>query len=1045
MDSHLEIGPSGTPVIPHRGRIELLPLHVLAWADFESLLWRVLRDVEGLRHPQIYGDPGQTQRGLDIVAQQADGSGLALQSKRVKNFGPAQITAAVNAFRDTQRPFDVSRFILGVSRPVRTTKALDKFKELQPALRPVELEIWDQRELSRRLQASPEIVIDYFGREIAEIFCEPFELRPRVVPTVDATAVRRALARTPEVSTGSREKIALAREQAAVEPGSALKLLEEAQSELEDAGFSGHAAQHEGLRSSLLVAVGRGAEATRRRLDRLWLAIDHGSITTAMIAEGEIRKLADQVKSKASKDHASIAGLAVNLYNNPLGSVPTLKELQIGEPVDRARLGILAGETALASNNVKWLADHAVKLGNLARKLPLHGELEGMQIRLRLLAAEGSGNWKSLLADARSLKLDYEWGALVQARYARHAALDQRFEEAEASWDEAAGNACLAELWTDAARWTFSRRAFRGRWKPFTSDELLPIQTALAARGPVPTVLARDDDAVEYAYRQLAGNKLRSAAIAAQRGLRDAVTLSDWEGERGARLLLADILAQSGEHQLAAVHLLLAGEVGAAKELGIERPNEFIDIIDFLSAKPWWIAGAAWRLIATQADLVPDESVETVADRAIAVLDSAESGELVDLASFAGSRYLGSIAGLAGLSERLSSTQAERALAYFEAQPPVDPNQYRYHDEDEARIVAGIVNTHSELADRGLKHLVDLLARSQTSRRTETVEAILHRMDAARPLLEQRAVKGDNWAREMLDSDKPEAVSPENLQAARSRLEAPLSHTPGVFTYGSGASSVHDAELVRTLPVKQQQDALTQLLDRAADPLVTATDRASYLLAASNLRPPGNSGERRDLLNRALELVIAPPPSAADEVDASFGHALGAVRMNRRRDTRGEAAFLAATLARTLSDRVGVRAVTLRLVGDGTVSEYWVTRALQRLGDALAPDVGFLSGQNWALKSLAAILWSKTTQPSPVGIRLAADPDVRVRRALALHLREAQEAEVSVTTATEIGDERVAAREAAREEVLEALRRDPAFSVRRTALDAHLWRKDDDG
>jgi len=150
-------------------------------------------------------------------------------------------------------------------------------------------------------------------------------------------------------------------------------------------------------------------------------------------------------------------------------------------------------------------------------------------------------------------------------------------------------------------------------------------------------------------------------------------------------------------------------------------------------------------------------------------------------------------------------------------------------------------------------------------------------------------------------------------------------------------------------------------------------------------------------------------------------------------------------LARTLSDRVGVRAVTLRLVGDGTVSEYWVTRALQRLGDALAPDVGFLSGQNWALKSLAAILWSKTTQPSPVGIRLAADPDVRVRRALALHLREAQEAEVSVTTATEIGDERVAAREAAREEVLEALRRDPAFSVRRTALDAHLWRKDDDG
>lgn len=1024
VDSYLEMGPTGTPVVAHRGRLELLPLDLLPWADFESLLWRVLRDVEGLRHPHIYGDPGQAQHGLDIIAQHAGGAGVALQSKRVKKFGPAHITGAVDAFRNTQRPFAVHRFILGVSRPVRTTKALNRFKELQPELQPIELELWDQRELSRRLQGSPEIVIDYFGRDIAEIFCEPFELRPRVVPTADATAVRRALARTPEVSTGAAHKSDVARQQAADQPESALKLVEEAQSLLEDAGFTAHASQYEGLRSQLLVAVGRANEATRRRLDQLWFALDQGSITTAMIAEGEIRTLADQVESKVVQEHAAIASIAVNVYNDPLGSAPTMQEIQVGEPVDRARLAALAGETALASNDKDWLKCNSTKLRNLAGKLPVHGPHEPLRIRLRILAAEGSGNWKSLLAEARALKLDYDLGALVQARYARYAALDQRFEEAEASWNEAAGNACLAERWTDAARWTFSRRAFRARWRPFTSDELLPVQLALSARGPDATVLVTDGDAVEHAYQQLARNKLRSAAISAQRALRDAATLSDWEGESSARRVLADVLAKSGEHLMAAHHLLLAGESVMAKGLAADRANQFLNVVPFLSVKPWWIAGAAWALIATQADLVPDEMVAVVADGALAVLDSANLGELVDLSSFGGSRFLGAISGLAGLSRRLSEEQATRALKYFEAQLPVEPNHYRYHDEDEARVVAGVVLTHTRLEDRGLRHLVELLDRSQTARRTETIEAIVQRMRTAGPLLEQLAAKGSRWAREMLDSESPETVPASHVQEARDRLEAPLTHAPGVFTYGSGAHSVHDAQLVRTLPADQQRDALAQLLDRATDPMVTATDRASYLIAASNLRPPSSKSTRNELLTRALALVTNPPTSIADEVDAPFRHVLGAVRMNHRRDTRGEAAFLAATLAKTRTERVSVRSVTLGLVGDNTVSDYWVTRALQRLGDSLAPDVGFLSGQNWALKSLAAILWSDTTNPAPVGPRLAADTDVRVRRALALHLTQAQQASRAIADSSQ----EHAARVLAREHVLETLRQDPVRS-----------------
>lgn len=1042
VDSDLERGPSSTPAVPHRGgHLELLPLEVLPWPDFESLQWRILRDVEGLRHAQIYGDPGQAQLGLDIVALAADDSGVALQSKRVKQFGPARFTNAVEAFRKTTRPFDVSRLILGVSREVRSTQALDRFKELQSELKKenkrVEFELWDKRELSYRLKRAPEIVIEYFGNDIAEIFCDPFTIAPRVVPSRDVVAIRQAIARTPEKTTGAGEKITQATALTEVDPTAALALVEDAQNALTEAGFGGHAAQHEALRASLLVTAGRGTEATRRRLDQLWLALDHGHTTLADMANHDIGKLAGQVDRKVARDHQAVADCAVQLYGNPLASVPNFTELMVGDMLDRARLATLAGETALASGNYEWLKTNASRMRNLAARLPAAAHIDTLRIRLRILAAEGSGKWAPVLGDARSLKLGYDLGALVQARYARHLAYNQKFAEADASWDEAAGNACLAERWIDASRWIFCRRAFRGRWRPFTADELLPVQTALSARGPVPTVLTRDDDALEYSYGRLADDKLRPAAIAAQRALRDAVTLSDWEGERRARHLLADVLSVSGEHLMAANHLALAGEVSALKQLGADQATQFLDVTPHLKAKPWWIVGAAYRLITAQADLIPDDLVPVIADHALADLGAAEKGTLVDLPIFAGSRYLSAIAALAGISERLTGDQADKVLAYFEAQSPVKPNHSRYHDEDEAKTVAGILATHRELTERGLKHLVPLLSRSEVSRKAKTHEAVTDRIARARPLLEGLAEADSIWARELLDSEHPEKVSAAPIQEARARLEEPLVHIPGVFTVGSGSNSLPDSVLVRTLPVRDQQSALEQLLERGASPYVSAPDRASYLIAASNLRPPIPRAKRIELLDRALALVLSPPDSVADAVDAFYSHPLGAVRMHQRRDTRGEAAHLAAALATTQQARERVRTAALGLVGDEAVSEIWVTRALQRLGDTMAPDVGFLSGQNWALKSLSAILWSKTTEPEPVGYRLTADADVRVRRALALHLVQSQADEDAGTLVVPpSGASAAAKRRNARATVLELLRGDPCFSVRAAATAA---------
>ena len=488
---------------------------------------------------------------------------------------------------------------------------------------------------------------------------------------------------------------------------------------------------------------------------------------------------------------------------------------------------------------------------------------------------------------------------------------------------------------------------------------------------------------------------------------------------------------------MAANHLVLVGEANALKQLGADQATQFLDVTPHLDAKPWWIVGAAYRLITAQADLVPDDVVPVIARHALADLEAATKGALVDLPAFTGSRYLGAIAVLAGISERLSDEHASRMLAYFEAQTPVEPNHHRYHDEDEAKGVAGILATHPELADRALEHLVRLLSRSELSRRARAHEAVTDRMAQARPLLEELAKSNNAWARELLDSENPEEASAQQVQEARVRLEQQLVHTPGVVTVGSGSSSVPESVLVRTLPVRDQQAALGQLLERGASPYVSAPDRASYLIAASNLRPPTDKGKRSELLDRALTLVLSPPESVADELDAHFQHPLGAVRVSRSRGTRGEAAHLAATLARTRQDRERVRTAVLGLIGDEAVSELWATRALQRLGDTMAPDVGFLSGQNWALRSLSAILWSRTTEPEPVGYRLAADPDVRIRRVLASHLAQNQADEDMDTLVAPSGGASAAARRRdARTTILRFLREDPCFSVRKAATAA---------
>ncbi|GAA2662170.1 hypothetical protein [Streptomyces vastus] len=702
LGSSLNGTPSAPTSAPVIAKLELLPFNALSWEDFERLQWRVMRDVEGLRHARLYGDRGQAQFGLDIVALAPDNSGVALQSKKYTRFGAAEIKAAVKKFRTTDRPFSVDRLIIGVARTVRSTGAIEELAKQGRTLRPISLELWDAQELSHLLRGRPEIVIEFFGLPTAEAFCLPFKVDMTVVPPAEVVAVREAIARTPEVTTGAQQFFDEAA--AASDPSQALSLIEAGQAGLRDAGFGPHAAQHDKDRIRLLADVGRAAEAARYVLDQFWVALDQGLSATAQLTRSQLDELTKlAVTNEHVKRYRRVSEVAIDLYLNPLAYVPDIDRLRIGDPIDEVRLALLAGETSLANDDQEWLT----------KAVPVFTELSCissidrvLRTRLRLLLAETTADWSELLADARKLNLGHDLLGLVTARYARDCALHQKFQEADLAWDEASGSASLARQWGEASTWIFSRRAFRARWNPFTSDDLLPLQTAIRRMGTSSPLVPAADGAYEDALAALSDQKLRSAAISAQRALRDAVTASDWVGEERARRALATILIESDEPALAARHLVRAGATKAIDALGKSLPRDFIDILDDLNAPNYWTVGTSYRLIAAQADLVPDERVGAVSERLVDELAAAETGTTPDLPAFATSRYNNSVKALAGMADRLDATRADNVLSHFEGQPPVEENHYRYHDEDEAVVVAKIALTHAPLVERAVPHLV---------------------------------------------------------------------------------------------------------------------------------------------------------------------------------------------------------------------------------------------------------------------------------------------------------------------------------------------------
>ena len=88
------------PVPPVKTRAQTLPFRELSWENFERLILRIVNREANVSECWAYGDRGQKQYGLDILAELPNASGefACYQCKRVDKFSSGDIQKAVAKF-----------------------------------------------------------------------------------------------------------------------------------------------------------------------------------------------------------------------------------------------------------------------------------------------------------------------------------------------------------------------------------------------------------------------------------------------------------------------------------------------------------------------------------------------------------------------------------------------------------------------------------------------------------------------------------------------------------------------------------------------------------------------------------------------------------------------------------------------------------------------------------------------------------------------------------------------------------------------------------
>jgi hypothetical protein len=1019
MDQPAEITPA--TLAP---RLADLPTHEMTWEYFELLLRRMAREVRGLRQVQLYGTRGQAQYGIDIVGRNTDGMGEAIQGKKYTQFTKKDLTDAVTKFLDerSELPFTVERLIVAAGCHVDRTEIVDELYRFSQDHDDLEIELWDRRSIGDELRGRRDLVTEFFGDTTAELFCYPAPLHVVLAQPADRIGMADALMRGPASAVGADQHLDEATRLEAEDPHGAAQELQQAEALLVGGSFGAHAAVLTRRRAELLSAAGDHEEAAALLSRHFWQALDNYDQAEAEEVAHSLHRVGEATGGLVVD---AIAQAAIRVVRHPIGlpSVEFAEPWIEQAPDETARLALLTAETAAIDFESAWRRENAELLNRCADAVSGAGaevevEVERLIHRIRIEIADATGEWTELLERARRRRVARGTVALILARYAMHSAERGVFAAADESWEEAIEQACLDGRNNAAAEWVHSRRHLHSRHlgPQADLDDFPKLVKSLWQAGDATGTSPAHRIEVR-ALQAIAQNKPHVAAPQLRAWLRFAHSEGYWGEVNYVRTLLAGTYRHADEPDHAATLLISAGQAGPAEELAEEAGDRYLDVRSWLAAPAYWASATAFRLLAAQADLVPDDDVYGIVGSALDVLAKERAGQLQNTPFFAPSLALAALKTASALAGRLTAEQAARLLDYLRPHVPRGKNQYRYTDNDHVRACIAIATAHASLREDAVGQLLDLLA-EPTSGAANKVEGeagdlVTRYPDLVRDRLTELAAQDNRFAGALLAliTDEPSEAQLADARTAAEQLKEPSRNT--AMSVGVGTGAVRQSLLARHLPPDERAVLVQAQLDRAASPYEPGSNRADYYLAAANL-----SADLEDVeafLAEALLRADDPKPSHADLFDDLGNHPLGTFRVTgMTTDTRPHAVLLAAALARTEEQKTRVRASALGLLGSGQSSGYHAVRALQILGtEELVQHVTLLAvHQDWATRSLAAVTWpGSAPTDATVGLRLARDPDQRVRRSLAGALREAHSEPI--------------------ERVREILGADPRHSVRR--------------
>jgi hypothetical protein len=927
-------------------QLDRLPIDRLRWEDFERLLLDLGKEVLALGSLRYYGKRGQAQKGLDVIGTNPEEKVEGIQAKQVQSFAVADLDAAVDKYTKSTLPFDLVRFVVGVGATVHDREIADRLIELNQAHHPLKIQLWDQSQISEMLRDKPHIVIKYFGPRAAERFCSPYVVAAVEVPGPDAIATADAVLRGPLMMANAQELLDEAKELVTDNPAASLALYRDVQDRLTSAGFPGHAAEFDHTVAALCVRTGEESAAIRLLLDALWAAERAGdSLRTGRVA-GTLRELAGfspfgPTGSEAARTPALGAAfeLADFVDDHLHDPTPAQVELPAGaialvDVADRARTVLVAAEHAVANDDVTWVISHREQIESAATEVV--GTHDEVAVRLRLTIADATGDWADLIRAARTgMRRDLK--ALTLARHARYTALQADFNEADDTWSEAIGEACLAHRHTDAADWLYSQRFISNRYRGPPEDQWQALARALTDLPTQPRIVTTANDCRERALAALHFEEPRVAAINLRRHLLDAIRSGSLNDELDARRLLGQTYCDTENLGLAAYYSISGGDYEAASAAAAAFGDVYHDVTELMKGPLSWVVASALQFATAQADLVPDDDLDAVVELAFAAINDAMAGTRVDSPILSPQMYLSAYGLLAALAERLSAKHARTVLEMLAEAVVVKEHHYRRTDGSHVEIAAGVARAHDgELHTMALDQLVGLYARGAHPFRAAARNTLIANLDQVRDRLQQIADQAHHEAAALLGYTDPDHVSPKAAQSAAARLRAPTKNGPK--GWGTGTGAVNDSLLAAVLPVDERIACIEMLMSNAASPWEGSSNRDTYLVAASNLVDELDEEHRRQFFGAALDFAAHPPLSQVDAFNASMRNPLGGMRINDRSDSRPAAAFLAAKLANSPEERRMVRDGALRLIGVGTDEDYRITMALQvvksELGDS---------------------------------------------------------------------------------------------------------------